>query len=82
MNNVIPYDIDNVRIRYYANNDAKAYATGIDFKLNGEFIKGLQSWATLSVMQTKIDLANDVFYTYLNSDGDTIIPGFTSNNIA
>jgi hypothetical protein len=82
MNNVIPYDIDNVRIRYYANNDAKAYATGIDLKLNGEFISGLESWATLSVMQTRIDLANDVFYTYLNSDGDTIIPGFTSNNTA
>jgi hypothetical protein len=79
LNNVIPFDIDNVRIRYYANNEAKAYAGGVDFKLNGEFIKGLESWATLSVMQTGIDLANDVFYTYLNSDGDTIIPGFTSN---
>lgn len=81
LNDVIPYDIDNVRIRYYAHNDAKAYATGIDFKLNGEFISGLESWATLSVMQTKVDLANDVFYTYLNSNGDTIIPGFTSNNV-
>lgn len=82
MDNVIPYDIDNVRIRYYANNDAKAYAAGLDLKLNGEFIKGLESWATLSVMETKINLTNDVFYTYLNSDGDTIIPGFTSNNTA
>ena len=82
MDRVIPYDIDNVRVRYYAENNAKAYSKGIDLKINGKFIQGLESWATLSVMQTKIDINNDVFYTYLNSDGDTIIPGFTNNNVA
>ena len=80
MDRVIPYDIDNVRVRYYAENNAKAYSTGIDLKINGKFIKDLESWATVSVMQTKIDISNDVYYTYLNSDGDTIIPGFTNNN--
>lgn len=80
IDNAIPYDIDNVRIRYHANNDAKAFSQGIDLKLNGKFIGDLESWITLSVMQTKIDLFNDVYYTYLNSDGDTIIPGFTFNN--
>ncbi len=82
MDNIIPYNIDNVRIRYLANNDAKAYAQGIDLKLNGKFIGDLESWATLSVMQTKINLANDVYYTYLNASGDTIIPGFTFDNVA
>ncbi|MFQ3336680.1 MAG: hypothetical protein ACI9E3_000688 [Flavobacteriales bacterium] len=82
MDRVIPYDVDNVRLRYYAENNAKAYSTGIDLKLNGKIIEGLESWATLSVMQTKIDISNDVYYTYLNSDGDTIIPGFTNNNVA
>lgn len=77
MDDVIPYNIDNVRIRYLANNDAKAYATGIDLKLNGKFIGDLESWATLSVMQTKINLGNDIYYTYLNQAGDTIIPGVT-----
>lgn len=80
IDNVIPYDVDNVRIRYYAHNNAKAFAQGIDFKLNGKFIADLESWLTLSVMQTKIDIFDDVYYTYLNSDGDTIIPGFTFNN--
>ena len=82
MDRVIPYDVDNVRIRYYAENNAKAYSTGVDLKLNGKFIKDLESWASLSFMQTKIDISNDVYQTYLNSDGDTIIPGFTNNNVA
>ena len=80
MDRIIPYDIDNVRLRYYAENNAKAYATGIDIKVNGKFIKDLDSWASFSIMQTKVDINNDVHYTYLNSDGDTIIPGFTRNN--
>lgn len=50
-----PYELDNVRIRYYAENNAKGFATGIDMKLNGEFIQGVESWASLSVMKTMED---------------------------
>ncbi len=52
MKNLIPYEIDNVRIRYYADNIAEGYATGIDLRVNGEFVKGTESWASLSVMST------------------------------
>ncbi len=58
---VIPYDIDNVRIRYYADQSARAYATGLDFKVNGEFVKGIDSWASLSIMQTKEDIRGDYY---------------------
>lgn len=51
--NVNPYDIDNVRIRYYANNNATAYAAGTDFRISGEFIKGEESWFSLGIMQAK-----------------------------
>lgn len=51
LKNVIPYDIDNVRIRYYADQKAKGYVTGLDFKINGEFVKGIDSWASLSFMR-------------------------------
>ena len=64
---VIPYDIDNVRIRYYADQSARAYATGIDFKVNGEFVKGIDSWASLSFMQTKEDIRGD--YYLVDADG-------------
>jgi hypothetical protein len=66
LDNLIPYDIDNVRIRYYAKNMAKGYARGIDLKVNGEFIKGLESWASLSFSSTKEDLKGDFYYKYVN----------------
>ena len=56
---VIPYDVDNVRLRYYARNDARAYATGADVRFSGEFIKGAESWFSLGILQTKEDLAFD-----------------------
>ncbi len=52
LNNLIPYQLNNVRIRYYAQNMASGYATGIDMKVNGEFVPGIESWASLSVMKT------------------------------
>jgi hypothetical protein len=57
--NVIPYDVDNVRIRYFAENNATAYATGMDFRLSGEFIPGAESWVSLGLMQTQEDVAGD-----------------------
>ncbi len=54
-----PYSIDNVRLRYEAENSARGYAAGVDFKLNGELVKGAESWATLSIMQTKEDIEGD-----------------------
>lgn len=79
---LIPYEVDNVRIRYYAKNNAKGYAAGWDFKINGEFIKGVESWATLGFLKTEEDLQDDFYYTYYNSEGEVIVPGYTFNNIA
>ncbi|NVN95323.1 MAG: carboxypeptidase-like regulatory domain-containing protein [Bacteroidetes bacterium] len=73
LNNLIPYEIDNVRIRYSAKNEAHGYATGIDFRLNGEFVKGIESWASLSIMQTQENIDND---SYVDNNGNTIEPGF------
>ncbi|MGE5383300.1 MAG: TonB-dependent receptor [Omnitrophica WOR_2 bacterium] len=81
LQNLVPYDVDNVRIRYFATNSAKGYAVGLDLKVNGEFVKGVESWASLSIMQTREDLKNDNYYDYYNDEGKKIIPGFTSNNI-
>lgn len=81
LDNIIPYEVDNVRIRYSAKNNARGYATGIDMKINGEFVSGLESWASLSIMQTREDIKDDFYYTYFNSDGDTIVPGYTANYV-
>lgn len=73
LNNLIPYQVDNVRIRYYAFEKSKGYATGIDFKINGEFVKGIESWASLSVMSTKENINGDY---YINDDGEGVEPGY------
>lgn len=52
LKDIIPYEIDNIRIRYYADQKATGYTTGIDFRLNGEFVKGIESWASLSFMKS------------------------------
>jgi hypothetical protein len=51
--NVNTYTIDNVRIRYRANNDATAYAYGLDARINGEFVPGTESWFTFGYLKTE-----------------------------
>ena len=75
LDNLIPYMVDNVRIRYYANQIANGYAAGIDFRINGEFVKGVDSWASLSIMKTAEDVVGDYYYKYYNSDGELIGSG-------
>jgi hypothetical protein len=57
--NLTPYQIDNVRIRYLPNKEAHGYATGLDMKVNGEFVSGIESWASLSLMKTEEDILGD-----------------------
>ncbi len=75
---VVPYDIDNVRIRYYADQSARAYATGLDLKVNGEFVKGIDSWASLSIMDTREDIRGD--YSLLDANGN-ILPFYHHNDV-
>ena len=77
LQDIIPYEIENVRVNYYGENLASGYARGIDLKINGEFVEGIQSYASLSWMQTKEDLSNDFYYEYFNQNGEKIIPGYT-----
>ena len=58
MTNVNAYTVDNVRIRYLADNNAKAYAYGLDLRLNGEFIKGTESWFSFGYLNTKENIDN------------------------
>lgn len=77
---VNPYEIDNVRTRYYAENSAIGHSFGMDMNLHGEFIEGTQSFFKLGLMRVIEDLNNDDFYTYINTEGEEIIPGFTFND--
>ncbi|HSD06954.1 TonB-dependent receptor [Flavobacterium sp.] len=53
MTDVNTYTVDNVRIRYAANNNAVAYAQGLDLRLNGEFVPGTDSWVSFGYLKTE-----------------------------
>ncbi len=53
LTDVNPYTLENVRIRYSANNNATAYAYGLDLRLNGEFVPGTESWFSFGYLKTE-----------------------------
>ena len=75
---VVPYEYDNVRIRYFGKNNASAYAYGLETRFYGDLVKNATSWISVGLMKTAEDL-NDDFYTLKNVSGvDSAIvrPGF------
>ncbi|GAB4281571.1 MAG: carboxypeptidase-like regulatory domain-containing protein [Marinilabiliales bacterium] len=80
--NLIPYEVEDVRIRYYGKNNAHGYAVGVDMKINGEFVPGVDSWINVSVMNTVEDIEDDYYYEYYNSDGEQINPAYSTDSIA
>ncbi len=58
LTDVNPYTIENVRIRYRANNNATAYAYGLDMRLNGEFVPGTESWFSFGYLKTEENIEN------------------------
>lgn len=55
----VAYTVDNLRIRYYANNRTDAYATGFDFRMGGEFIRNTESWFYVGLLITRENLEFD-----------------------
>ncbi|RYZ21171.1 MAG: TonB-dependent receptor [Chitinophagaceae bacterium] len=68
MTNVVPYDIDNVRVRYFGNNAAKAYAMGLEARLFGELVKDAESWLSVGILRTRENLEGDVYKNYTLDD--------------
>jgi hypothetical protein len=75
---LVPYEYDNVRIRYWGRNAARGYATGIEGRIYGELVEDAESWISLGVMKTAEDVINDKGYRY-NGIGqvvDSFYPGY------
>jgi len=81
LRNIVPYEIDNVRIRYFANNHAKGYVAGADFRINGEFVKGVDSWVNMGFLRTYEYSSDNIHYKFYNKDGEEIIKGYTFDQI-
>lgn len=78
---IVPYQIEDVNIRYFAKNNAKGYAAGVGVRLFGEFVRGTDSWVSLSFLKTAEDILDDHYYKYYNQSGEEIT-GFTSDAVA
>ncbi|MBK8847457.1 MAG: TonB-dependent receptor plug domain-containing protein [Bacteroidetes bacterium] len=82
LSNIIPFKTEDVRLRYFPNDQSKGYTYGIDFRLNGEFVEGTESWFTINYMKSIEDIADDFYYDYYNASGEKIIRGYTFDNVA
>ncbi len=78
---VNPYEIDNVRTRYYAENNATAYAYGIDLNVHGQFVPGIETFFKMGILQTKENLNNDQYTEYYNAAGERIIFGYSEDQV-
>ncbi len=74
LDNLVSYEVDNVRIRYSGQNDASGYIAGIDLRMNGEFVPGAESWINLSFLKARETL-NDVQHLSF-SDGNSVETDF------
>lgn len=70
LSNLIPYEVDNLKIVYSGTNSSKGYIAGLDMKIFGQFVEGTDSWISLSLMKTqetlngvKVPLATDQRYS-------------------
>ncbi|MBN2761752.1 MAG: carboxypeptidase-like regulatory domain-containing protein, partial [Bacteroidales bacterium] len=70
---LIPYKTEDVALQYLPQYHARGYAVGVEFKINGEFVKDAESWATLSIMDTREDVYKDY---YLKPDKTVVYPGY------
>ena len=61
LKDINPYTLENVRIRYSATNNSKAYAYGLDIRINGEFVKGTESWFSFGYLKTEENIDNRGF---------------------
>ncbi|MEJ1223392.1 TonB-dependent receptor [Sediminicola sp. 1XM1-17] len=61
LNNINPYTLEDVRIRYAATNNAKGYAYGGEVRMNGAFVPGTESWVSVGYLKTEENI-NDRGY--------------------
>ena len=76
---LVPYEYDNVRIRYFGRNAARGYAYGSEFRLYGDLVKDAESWISLGLMKTGEDVLDDqvvVKSKTTGADSTVIYPGY------
>jgi hypothetical protein len=75
---IVPYEYDNVRIRYFGQNSASGYAYGGELRLFGDIVKDATSWISLGLLKTEEDISNDqiVYKSEAGADSASFSPGY------
>lgn len=73
LSRLIPFEFQNVRIRYYPQFTATGYVRGIDLRLNGEFLQGLDSWLSVSILEAKENVNGIDSFVYRPTDQRFIV---------
>lgn len=78
LTDLVPYEYDNVRIRYFGQNSAVGYAYGGEVRLFGDLVKDATSWISIGVMKTSEDVLDDkiIYKNTSGADSATIYPGY------
>lgn len=53
LSDLVPYEIDNLKLVYSGRNESKGFAAGLDLKMFGQFVPGSDSWISFSLMKTQ-----------------------------
>ena len=69
LDNLNPYTVDNVKIRYYGENCGEGHAMGLDVKFFGEFVPGTDSWISFSLMKAEQSIRGSEYVPMPNSQG-------------
>lgn len=75
------YEIENVRLRYYANNESRGYAYGLDMNVHGQFVEGIESFFKVGFLRTEEDIIGDSYTEYYNAAGEKIIFGYSDDQV-
>jgi hypothetical protein len=75
LSDMVSYELDNVRIRYAGENNSTGYIMGWDFRINGEFVPGAESWINLSFLSAReaINGVNHLRYEVIDSMNTPVI---------
>ena len=81
LDKLIPFEMENVKLKYFGENSGQGYATGMESRINGEFVDDLESWFSFSFLKTE-ETIDDFNYTeYYNAAGEKVIFGFNEDQI-
>ncbi len=77
LDNIIPFEMDNIRVKYFADTRTSGYVKGIDTKLRGDFVPGIDSWFSLSFLKTEEKITAQIN----NTDSTFYIPRPTDQRV-